>query len=164
MAIELFEHGFRIVCFFVFVAALAREIYRKLFPSLKDLYEKYKKFIDDKWQNKERIIKQKEEVLQSIEKQHEQGKCLTEKVMIWAQKEHFRRDKKNQENIHSQEALKQYMIEQSKFLALTTARKELMPEIIAHVTDAICTIYSNTDEQKKYTKNILAALESRLHD
>ena len=158
MAIELFEDVFRVVCFIFFVGIVFFQSYKKLFPYLSDLYQKYKYFLADKVKLREKISRHKEVVLQEIEKQHAQGLSLTEKIIVWSEKEQRCRDQKNQEEQRSREMLKNYMMEQSHSLAFTTTRKELIPEITSKVIQEIDALYASSDEQKKYTTKVLAGL------
>ena len=128
-----------------------------------EMYYKYKKSVVDKTSLHQKIIQEKEMLLDQIEKQRIEGIRLTEKIDTWLEIEQRRGELKAQEEIASQENLRKYMIEQSRCLAVATARKELMPEIVAQVVYEIETMYESEEAQKKYTTTIVNALE-RSHD
>lgn len=159
MVNNLFYTIFRVICFLVFMGVVIRECYKKLFPYLVDLYHRYKKMLVDKALVREKIIKQKEMLLNQIEQQRVEGIRLTEKIRIWAEVEHRCKNQKNQEEYVSKEKLRDYMIEQARFLAVANARKELMPEIVSRVADEIKKEYRLAEAQKKYTATIFATLE-----
>ena len=164
MRADLFPDIFRIICFSVFVGMVIRELYKKALPYVSDLYHKYIKMLADKVKLREKIGRHKEGLLREIQNQHAQGIELTEKVIVWATQEQNHTDQRMKREQQSLERLRNYMIEQSRFLALATARKDLMPEIMDQVVQEIQAKYVSSVDQKIYTAKILKALESDNHE
>ena len=139
---------------------MVQQVRKKIIPSIADSYQKYKRFLADKIKLREKMDKQKEEILREIEKQHMYGVRLTEKIVLWSMKEQSHLEDKQQFEEQAIERLRNYMIEQSRFLAVATARKELMPDIIRQVTHEIHTAYKPVEEQKKYTSHLFTMLQT----
>lgn len=162
MITELFQDIFRILCFCFFLGVVIHRFITKVIPKLVVFYHRYKRDIAEKVKTQERMAKHKKEILVTIQQQHEEGKRLNEKIAIWATKEQLLVHHKKECMQQAQEKLRLYMVEQSRYLALNTARIELMPQIIAQVNHEVENIYTSTVQQKKYTHSVLAALESKL--
>lgn len=164
MNTDFFYVWFRILCFTAFLVVAFRMIKQKMFPQLKSLYATYKNFLSDKIKNKERLQQQKQHLLDEILLQKKLAVRLSEQIEIWKEKENIRilRQQKEIHSIH--ERLRVYMIEQAHCFAVSTTRKELVPEINEKLLQAVSIVYSQLDEQQRYMTHLMNRLQENRNE
>lgn len=158
MIIKTFQDFFRIVSFLFFVVLMIRVIARQGIPLVQELYNKYKKNIQDKIKSREKILLHQKDVTHIIVNEHHEGLRLIDKIKIWRAKEEALHVHKKEALLKARSTLYAYMTEQVHYLSILTVNKKLIPTIKETVENKITRLYEDNDKQKEYIKQCIDSL------